>query len=183
MASFLDLEGDHSLTLSSLHGPSAPQPLVSENSSFQKITQPTLTQFTSPPHPRWWERQCVWETCCPSLSLLTFLQVPGALSSAGPKSLKFQRREPHSYSSLRRGWGGGGGAGESRRVQVPLPLPSAPPLHHPTPLQAHLHPIHPHLLSTLIPPTPIPTPANFLGNDLGISLPCLSGGDNVYLQK
>ena len=36
MASFLGLEGDHSLTLSSLHGPSAPQPLASENSSFRK---------------------------------------------------------------------------------------------------------------------------------------------------
>ena len=36
MVGFLDLEGDHSLTLSSLHGSSAPQPLASENSSFRK---------------------------------------------------------------------------------------------------------------------------------------------------
>ena len=98
---------------------------------FQKITQPTLTQFASPPHPRWWERQCVWETCCPSLSLLTFLQVPGALSSAGPKGLKFQRRDPHSYSSLRRGWGVEGVL--ERAEEFRYLFPSPPHLHSTTP--------------------------------------------------
>lgn len=139
---------------------------------FQKTTQPHLTQLTSP-HPRWWERQYVWETCRPSLSLLTFLQVPGALSSAGPKGLKFQRRDPYSYSSLRGGVGGWRGCWREPKnsgtssppLSTPTP-PTPPPLHSPPPSP---HPPPPSFHLPLCPPL-----QTFLAMILGFPFPVCS---------